>query len=295
MTQNKALIIFGEVLFDCFADGSRVLGGAPFNVAWNLNALGTHPLLISRVGTDDLGRELLAAMSKRGLSTHGIQLDSNHPTGIVDVTIENHEPHYNIVDSVAYDYIDKHSLPNLAQNGIIYHGSLALRHKTSRTALQQLITQMDAQIFLDVNLRSPWWHKSLLQRLICSAHWLKLNHDELASLSNNNNEQQGIRQLLSSNNRLKELIITQGEKGALIATAQGEIKRIEPELNNHFVDAVGAGDAFSSVILLGKYYSWSSELTLHRAQQFASAVVGLRGATTMDKEFYQAFIEQWRN
>ncbi|MBA1332725.1 carbohydrate kinase, partial [Candidatus Endoriftia persephone str. Guaymas] len=48
-------IIFGEVLFDCFEDGSRVLGGAPFNVAWHLQALGAAPLFISRVGDDSLG------------------------------------------------------------------------------------------------------------------------------------------------------------------------------------------------------------------------------------------------
>ncbi len=293
MIQDKQFVIFGEVLFDCFAGNRRVLGGAPFNVAWNLYALGAQPLLISRVGNDELGRDILSVMNHWGLSTEGIQLDTIHPTGMVDVTIENNEPHYNIVDSAAYDYIDKHSLPELALNAIIYHGSLALRHETSRKALDYLITQMDAQIFLDVNLRSPWWNQSLLQHLIRSARWLKLNHYELARLSSNNHEQQGIRQLLASSNVLKELILTKGEKGALIVTPEGELNRIEPEPIHNFVDAVGAGDAFSSVILLGNYHSWPVDLTLHRAQQFAGAVVGLRGATTMEKPFYQAFIDQW--
>jgi len=165
MNQTDAIIVFGEVLFDCFADGSQVLGGAPFNVAWNLYALGAQPLLISRVGNDKMGSQILAAMSSRGLSIDGIQIDSSHPTGRVDVTIENNEPHYDIVDSVAYDYIDQYSLPHLPLKGIIYHGTLALRHETSRKALEQLMTQMDAQVFLDVNLRPPWWEKLLLQRL----------------------------------------------------------------------------------------------------------------------------------
>lgn len=295
MNQGEHIVIFGEVLFDCFADGSRILGGAPFNVAWNLKALGVHPLLISRVGNDEMGNQILDAMNNWGLSTDGVQIDESHPTGTVEVHIENNEPHFDILNSVAYDYIDESCLPYLPLSGIIYHGSLALRNETSRMALGNLLTQMDARVFIDVNLRPPWWEKSLIQLISRSASWLKLNQYELELLTTSDNEQQRITQLFASADNIKELILTQGEKGAMAITPEGELTRVEPKTNQHFIDAVGAGDAFSSVILLGKHLSWPNELAMQRAQEFASGVVGLRGATTTDQHFYQTFLEQWQD
>ncbi|OQX46150.1 MAG: carbohydrate kinase, partial [Candidatus Sedimenticola endophacoides] len=98
-------LIFGEVLFDDFPDGSRVLGGAPFNVAWNLQALGARPLLISRVGNDALGRSIREQMQHWGMDLSAMQLDSAHPTGTVEVRIDDGEPSYEIVAPCAYDFI----------------------------------------------------------------------------------------------------------------------------------------------------------------------------------------------
>jgi fructokinase len=294
MNQERHLVIFGEILFDCFDDGSKILGGAPLNVAWNLKALGVHPLLVSRIGNDEMGAQILDAMNSWGLSTDGIQIDENYPTGKVAVHIKNNEPYFDIVDSVAYDYIDENSLPYMPLTGIVYHGSLALRNETSRRALANLLTQMDAQIFIDINLRSPWWKRDFIQQLCCSASWLKLNQHELEVLTSSDNDQQRITQLFASADNIKELILTQGEQGAMAITPEGELNKVEPQMNKHFIDAVGAGDAFSSIILLGKYLSWPTELTMNRAQEFAGSVVGLRGATTTDQQFYQNFLEQWQ-
>lgn len=295
MNNNEHIVIFGEVLFDCFEDGSEILGGAPFNVAWNLKALGAHPLFISRIGNDEMGKEILNAMNGWGLSTDGIQVDDAHPTGSVQVHIENNEPGFDIVDNVAYDFIEQSSLPYLPLGGIIYHGSLALRHETSRMALINLLTQMDARIFIDINLRPPWWEESLIKMISHTAHWIKLNQHELEILTHADNEQSRIIEFFSQADNLKELILTKGEQGAMTITPEGELNRVEPEQNQNFVDAVGAGDAFSSVMLLGKHLSWPADLTIQRAQSFAAAVVGIRGATTTDSAFYQSFTEQWQD
>ena len=294
MNHEEHIVIFGEVLFDCFEDGSRVLGGAPFNVAWNLKALGAHPLMISRVGSDELGKQILDEMSHWGMSTDGMQVDEEHATGTVQVHIKDNEPDFEIVNSVAYDYIDEQCLPYLPLSGIIYHGSLALRSEKSRMALSNLLMQMDAKIFIDVNLRSPWWDKSLIQTISRTASWLKLNQYELEILVEGENTQQRITKFFGLADNIKELILTQGEEGAMAITPEGELNQVRPQVNQKFIDAVGAGDAFSSVILLGKHFSWPTELTMQRAQAFASAVVGLRGATTTDKQFYQSFTEQWQ-
>ena len=294
MNPSEHIVVFGEVLFDCFEDGSRILGGAPFNVAWNLKALGAHPLMVSRIGNDEMGTQILDAMNDWGMSTDGIQIDQNYPTGSVQVYIHDNEPHFDILDSVAYDYIDQNALPYLPLKGILYHGSLALRHVTSKMALTRLLTQMDAKVFIDINLRAPWWEHELINNISLTASWIKLNQHELEMLTTGESDQNRIIQFFSHADNIKELILTQGEQGAMAITPEGELNRIAPEPNPDFVDAVGAGDAFSSIMLLGKYYSWPTDMTMKRAQEFASAVVGIRGATTTDKAFYLPFAERWK-
>ncbi len=90
-------LIFGEVLFDCFPDGSRVLGGAPFNGAWHLQAFGHSPLFVSRVGNDEAGQEIRSAMQVWGMDIGGLQLHVSHATGNVAVSLIEGEPHYDIV------------------------------------------------------------------------------------------------------------------------------------------------------------------------------------------------------
>ncbi len=294
MIMDEHIVIFGEVLFDCFADGSQILGGAPFNVAWNLKALGAHPLLVSKVGNDELGKQILEAMNSWGLSTDGMQVDDNHGTGIVQVHITNGEPSFDIPHPMAFDFISEHHLPYLPLNGIVYHGSLALRHEVAQQALTKLLEQMEAKIFIDINLREPWWNEAQVKDIIGSANWLKLNQNELTMLTSGENDPQRIAQLFSDAENLKELILTQGEQGAMSITQEGELNRIEPTGNQKNIDTVGAGDAFSSVVILGKHLSWANDLTLERAQAFASAVVGLQGATTSDPGFYQIFKDQWQ-
>ncbi|MBF0265420.1 MAG: carbohydrate kinase [Gammaproteobacteria bacterium] len=294
MIQDEYIVVFGEVLYDCFADDIQVLGGAPFNVAWNLKGLGAHPLFISKVGNDELGASIIQAMNDWGMSTDGVQVDDNYDTGKVEVSFYDNEPSYDIVDNAAYDFIDASNIPYLPLNGIIYHGSLALRHAHNQQALYHLKTQMNARFFVDVNLRAPWWEKAKIEQISQQADWIKLNNDELDLLTREGNENSRIAQFFSSAENIKELILTKGEAGAVSITPEGEFNTVYPIPGNKFVDTVGAGDAFSSVMLLGKYLSWPNDLTMRRAQDFASAVVGLRGATTQDKDFYNGFVEKWQ-
>ena len=284
-------VIFGEVLFDHFPDDSVILGGAPFNVAWHLQAFGASPLFISRVGDDELGGRIRSAMQDWDMNTSGLQMDSVHPTGTVQIEIENGEPSYEIVPDQAYDFIDEDDLAPITQGSLLYHGSLALRNSTSRDALDKLHTKLDLPIFIDVNLRAPWWDRDAIISQLNAARWAKLNDEELRNLSPSHNTLESQAEALQEASRLSLLIVTLGEKGALARTAEGAIYRIEPEPGISVVDTVGAGDAFTSVILLGLLSGWDLDKSLHRAQSFASAIVEIRGATPADKEFYNFFTD----
>jgi fructokinase len=286
-------VIFGEVLFDCFPDGNSVLGGAPFNVAWHLQAFGLSPLVISSVGDDELGKKVKAAMQSWHMRTEGLQLDPLHPTGSVDIEFKQGEPYYSIVEHRAYDYIDAALLPPLPEDKLLYHGSLALRNKVSREALTALKASNTGTVFMDVNLRDPWWQKEHVQQLADDADWVKLNEDELTQLGVGNGDIQSRADTFLHKHQLTGLVVTLGEKGAIAFTSSGEYAEVRPAITQTVIDTVGAGDAFTSVLILGLSHNWPLEQTVQRAQNFASMLVGQQGATVHNHEFYRAIIADW--
>ena len=286
-------VVFGEVLFDRFPDGSVVLGGAPFNVAWHLQAFAAAPLFVSRVGDDPLGRQIRASMLAWDMDCSGLQLDSAHPTGTVEVRLEDGEPSYDIVSPRAYDFVDAGSLPPLPGSGILYHGTLAQRHAESRSALLRLREASGLPVFVDVNLRVPWWDRDTALNSLSRARWAKLNQDELNALVPEADElADQVRRLLDSTG-LQLVIATRGARGAVAWSREGAVAEVVPRAGAVVKDAVGAGDAFASVLMLGLLRNWALDTCLERAQSFASALLGVRGATVEDPAFYQRFRNAW--
>lgn len=284
---NGQVCILGEVLFDCFPDGSRVLGGAPFNVAWHLTAFGIETCLVSRVGDDDEGRAIRQAMRDWQMDDRFLQNDPALPTGRVTITLDDGEPEYDIVHPVAYDRIDAAMLPDV--NGLLYHGSLAVRDERSRQALTALRHAHRGPVFLDVNLRDPWWQADDVIRDVAEADWVKLNADEMATLSAGESPETFLERY-----GLSGLILTRGAHGAELHRPAREPLSVTPSPAEHFVDAVGAGDAFAAVVIAGLVGRWPLDETLRRAQDFASAIVGNRGATVNDRTFYKRVMARWQ-
>lgn len=288
-------VIFGEVLFDIFQDGSVVLGGAPFNVAWHLQAFGINPLFISRIGKDSLGEKIIKRMTKWKMDLSAIQHDVKHDTGTVQVILNRDEPSFNIVQDCAYDFIDADKIPAVPNNSIIYHGSLALRNIISSRALDKLLLQASGSVFVDVNLRPPWYESEKIVSIMEHAKWIKLNEQELREITKQDNENNVIisAQYLQKKMNVDVVIITQGAKGAFAIGNQGEVFEVCPDKKVDVIDSVGAGDAFSSVCILGLIKGWNLLTTMKRAQQFASEIVSQRGATVNDMNLYSTLINDW--
>lgn len=286
------IYIFGEVLFDCFPDGRDVLGGAPFNVAWHLHAFGQNPVFVSSVGNDDAGRRIRDSMSAWGMNLEGLQFDPGHPTGRVTVTLDGGEPSYDIVANSAYDFIAADALPAAAP-AMIYHGSLALRNPVSRAALDRLKSKAQPSVFVDVNLRTPWWQRDSVLEVLDHAGWVKLNRDELALLGDGGADEVASAERFLSAHGLKGLLLTLGSAGAFALEAGEKPVEIRPESLSRVVDAVGAGDAFASVFILGIRLGWPLATTMERAQGFASELLQRRGATVSDRGLYRSLCERW--
>lgn len=290
--RNAPPVIFGEVLYDVFPD-AEVLGGAPFNVAWHLRAFGCAPLFISRVGDDARGQAIAAAMADWGLDTTGLQWDREVPTGVVRVQLHAGEPSYEIVPNQAFDRIAADRLPRLSRCPLLYHGSLALRGPASRAALDALCRQTAPSVFVDVNLRDPWWEVDQVRERLAAATWVKINAAELVRLAPTGHDSASRAAALQAAFDLKSVVVTEGAAGAFAQDNQGGQARVAPRGGSAFVDAVGAGDAFASVLILGQLSAWPLAQSLERAQAFASAIVGQRGATVQDRDFYAPFVAAW--
>ncbi|MDH3637379.1 MAG: PfkB family carbohydrate kinase [Gammaproteobacteria bacterium] len=284
------LCVFGEVLFDHFPDGKRVLGGAPFNVAWHLQAFGQMPYFISRVGDDSEGGTVRRAMHEWGMHMNGLQTDAHRPTGRVNVRFVAGEPAYDIQYPCAYDAIEVER----TGCGMVYHGTLALREAVSRRTVAQLKASGPRTVFVDVNLRRPWWQRQQVLDTVHGVDWVKLNTDELALLYPSDEDATEAAAGFIAEYRLKKgLILTHGSQGAELLTVTGYHVKVQPDRDGRVVDTVGAGDAFAAVIIAGLVNDWPLDRTMQRAQTFASKLVGSRGATVNDPLFYQPFLEAW--
>lgn len=290
---NGRPVIFGEVLFDRFPDGREVLGGAPFNVARHLQGFGLKPLFISRVGEDERGERVRAAMLEWGMDTAGLQRDAQHPTGSVRIAMQGTQHTFDILPQQAYDYIDAaRALPILKHNpvSLLYFGSLIEREPVSRNALQQL-RALPVPLFSDVNLRAPWWQPERVVSLLQGVHWVKLNDEEIAALGYTGELESAARRMRDEF-EFELLVVTRGEKGALFVSAD-EVLHGEPFPVRTLVDTVGAGDSFSAVVLLGMSCGWSLKETLARALEFAAHMCEVRGAVLTDVGYYDACLAKW--
>ncbi|WP_216918616.1 carbohydrate kinase [Synechococcus sp. CCAP 1479/9] len=298
MPTRCPITIFGEVLFDCFPDATEVLGGAPFNVAWHLRGFGLSPRLVSRVGGDARGERIRSAMGRWGLDASALQTDPCHPTGRVSVTLVDGEPRYAILSGSAYDFIDPPEPAMVPAAGLLYHGTLALRHQPSASALTSLKSRHRGPIVLDVNLRRPWWSIETVLPLVDAADHVKLNAAELALLTPDGPPEDDRDALAASmhrfaeRHRLETLVVTRGALGALHWRG-GVIVSVAAAAAGPVVDTVGAGDGFAAVLLLGLSQGWPWAETVARAGDFAAALVSQRGATIDDPSLYAQFLASW--
>ena len=177
------------------------------------------------------------------------------------------------------------------QVALIYHGSLALRKASSQKTLDALLAETKAPIFLDLNLRAPWWTMPLLEKILQRATWVKLNDEELCEVIGRSltggPELRSYAKALFERYPLERLIVTLGAQGAFVLNKEGIVEG-QPVPVNNIIDTVGAGDAFSAVMIRGILQGWPIQRTLDQALIFASAICQQRGATVQNPDLYQS-------
>ncbi len=233
------------------------------------------------------------------MDTRGVQVDALHPTGTVAVSLEEGQPAYHIVPRQAYDFIVLSKVEDATRHteiALLYHGSLAIRHDHSRHTLQGLCEQFDVPRCIDINLRAPWWHRETVLNALNGAYCVKLNDEELMELISPDaileGDLQNAAERFHEHYDLQVLIVTRGARGALMITPDGVLAGA-PVAVETVMDTVGAGDAFSAVVLLGLLRGWAWTDILDRALAFAARICTVRGATIKEKGVYAAFLDTW--
>ncbi|MEO8794935.1 MAG: carbohydrate kinase [Daejeonella sp.] len=283
MSENKSckVVCFGEILWDNLPNG-RKPGGAPMNVAYHLNKLGLESNLISRVGNDQNGKELLDFIRSKGLSTEFCQQDDTYKTSTVEVSVgADHEVKYEIVAPVAWDFIEHESrLDDLVSKADAFvFGSLAARNQVSDQTLQGLLEKATYKVF-DVNLREPHYTRSGISQLLAKASLLKLNIHELTLLSSwfstsCQTEKERI-SVLQDQFNVKEILITKGASGASFYTDTDQYNY--PAYKVQVNDTIGSGDSFLAAFLSQKLKNAPIEECLNYAVALGAYVTMQAGA-----------------
>lgn len=285
MSEGEApkILCFGEVLWDSLPRG-LFPGGAPLNVAYHLRKLGLDPLLVTAVGRDRLGEELLRRLHFWALDARGVVEDPERSTGLSRVTLVDGSPEFEIAADAAWDRIKlSPTVVELAAGcAAIVFGSLAQRSPNNRARLATLLELCPAALrVFDVNLRAPFDDSGLVWELSRHADLVKINDHELEALlgepSLPGEYGEAVRRF-ADRAGVRQVCLTAGSRGAgLLLDGRWTWRAARPVPVR---DSVGAGDAFLAALLFGRLRGDElPERTLRRAGRLARFLVTQDGAT----------------
>ncbi len=274
----------GEALWDILPEGKKI-GGAPANFAFHVSQFGLPGCVVSAVGDDQLGKEILDNFSSKGLN----QLISvvPYPTGTVQVELDEAGiPVYDIKENVAWDNIPyNEALEGLARNTrAVCFGSLAQRNAVTRETISKFLDAMpeneDNLVVFDVNLRQGFSAKENLCNSMERCNILKINDEELDSLSlmlgfPDLDIQDKCRIIVDQFN-LKILILTCGINGSYVFTPDSVSFLPTPKVE--VADTVGAGDSFTAAFIASLLKGKSVAEAHAKAVQTSAFVCSRKGA-----------------
>lgn len=274
----STILSFGEILWDIFPDYKKP-GGSPANLAYHLHALGNRSNLVSRVGDDQNGEELLSFITDKGLNTAYVQKDPNHPTGTVGVEFDDGEPSYTIHHPASWDFIEMTDqlVEELQHADAICFASLSQREEDSKKSLGKILNGVRDNCLkvFDLNLRPPFIDRDNILECIERADVIKFNEDELAQVSSWVKTENLPKHILSRHPE-KIILVTLGAKGSAMHSADGFFEQKAYPVSTGG-DFVGVGDAFLACVTHLLLKQISPKDILSGANKYAAFVASQQG------------------
>ncbi len=274
----------GELLWDLLPTGARI-GGAPANYAYHCAVQGVESQVVSAVGDDQAGRDIVSSLEEYGLDAGHVSIDRDHPTGTVSVRIRTGGvPEYTIHENVAWDFLspEPDHLELAGRADAVCFGSLAQRSPVSRKTIRSFLraTGPDCLRIYDINLRQAYYNDPLIRESLGIANILKLNHSELSILAALFKMEGGtlaIVDRIADRFGLRAIVLTRGAGGCLIRTDRETVEH-EGFSQKQVADTVGAGDCFTAVFSVGLLRKESLEEIAEQANRLAAFVSYQEGA-----------------
>ena len=280
----KQIVCYGEVLWDMFPTGKK-LGGAPLNVALRAQSLGNKACVISSIGKDTIGNEIIAEIESFSSSIEHIQTSKQFSTSEVLVKLDQSgSASYEIKMPCAWDDIQllDQDIETVKASDAFIFGSLIARSKTSRETLLALLEKAKFKVF-DVNLRAPHYTQETISELMKVADFIKLNDDEIfeicANMGFTNGKLEKCIEFIAEKTNTKQVCVTLGGDGAVLYS------------NNKFVyskgfkvkvaDTVGAGDSFLATIISKLLQNVDPQEAINYACAIGAIVASKSGANAV--------------
>lgn len=293
--KRPKIVGIGELLWDVLPAGRR-LGGAPVNFAFYAQEQGAEACVVSAVGADTSGDELLGGIAALGLDVRAVQRNA-HPTSTVEVTLDGAGvPAYHIREEVAWDYIERTPEADaaVADADVVCWGSLAQRSAVSRASIAAIVDAAPKECLrlFDINLRLNYYDEPTVRRSLERADILKLNEDELPVVARffslEGTAEQLVAQLIERFS-LRYVVFTEGSKGSRVTAADGRTSYLAtPRVA--VADTVGAGDSFTATFAAALLQGFPMEECHRRAVDVAAFVCTQHGAIAPLFEFKKTAI-----
>lgn len=299
MSDEKWVLGLGEVLWDCFPD-RELPGGAPANFAFHAAQLGCRAAVLSRVGTDRRGDELLALLQSGSVVTDYIQRDAAHPTGAVEVdTSRPDQPRFTIRPDAAWDFMEwTPQWRSVSENAAaVCFGTLAQRSPVSRDTIRRLLSSVrdHALVVYDVNLRQDYFDRARIEESLRLCHVVKLNEEEEATLTELLDlgpcYPREFAARLQDRYGVQAVCITRGANGCLLI----EEDRVadEPGVPVEVADTVGAGDAFTAAWVFSRLHGRPLPWQARFANRVGALIASRPGAMPVVKDELRALLQEF--
>ena len=267
------ILVFGEILFDLF-DEKAEIGGAPFNFAAHSASLGIEAELVSAVGKDAMGYAAIKELNKKGVGCKYVAM-TELPTGYCKVTLQNGTPKYDLVTGVAYDHIP---MPEIGEEyDALYFGTLAQRSEMSRSTLAKLLARDYREVFLDVNVRKPFYTRELIEKSIEKATIVKISREEAFVVLPYLAPEDYCKALLARFPNLRQVVLTLDKDGSMVCDREAGVFH-SPKPSSKAISTVGAGDSFGACYLSHRLKGDGIERCLEAATALSDFVVTQLGA-----------------
>lgn len=292
---KNIVVGLGEILWDVFPE-RKILGGAPANFAYHASQFGFDGYVVSAIGDDSLGKDILTSLEEKELNY--LLEKTDFPTGTVQITLNKSGiPQYEICENVAWDNIPfSEQTHNLAKNTqTVCFGSLAQRSSVSRETIRKFLTAMpknSLKIF-DINLRLNFYSKEIIHQSLEMANMMKINDEEVAKIATLYGwigDEQEICGRLLEEYKLDFLVLTKGIDGSFVFTPRQTFYQPTPKV--HVADTVGAGDSFTAAFVAAYLHGEHIEDAHQLAVEVSAYVCLQHGAMP---KLADSYMELFRN